>query len=54
MNVTLFPEPDSPTTPRVSPSSSVNVTPFDGLHEAVVGGEVHAQVAHLQQRRAHR
>ena len=51
--VTLLPEPDSPTTPSVSPGSERERDAVDGLHEAVVGREVDAEVLDLQERLRH-
>ena len=49
-NVTLLPEPDSPTTPSVLPSSSEKFTPDDGLDDAVVGPEAGREVLDLEHR----
>ena len=49
MLVTLLPEPDSPTMPRVLPRSTSKERPSTDLDQAVVGGEVDAQVAHRQE-----
>ena len=43
--VTDLPEPDSPTMPRIWPRSSVERQAVDALDQAVLGREVHAQVA---------
>ena len=48
--VTLLPEPDSPTIPRVSPRSRVNETPSTAVHDAVVRLEARPQVLDLEQR----
>ena len=50
--VTLLPEPDSPTRPITSPSRIVEVHPVDRLDHAVLGVEVGLQVPHLDQDRA--
>ena len=50
-NDTLLPEPDSPTTPSVTPSSVNDAV--DGLHETVVGREVDAEVLDLEERFRH-
>ena len=42
--VTLFPEPDSPTMPSVSPFSTREADPRDGLHDAVVRPEPRVEV----------
>ena len=49
--VTVLPQPDSPTTPSVSPRSMREVDAVDRLHHAVVGGEVGLQAPDLEQRR---
>ena len=51
--LTLLPEPDSPTIPRVSPGCDRVRDTVDGLHDAVVGVEVHLEVFDLQQRLGH-
>ena len=48
--VTLLPQPDSPTIPSVLPFSTWNVTPVDGLDDAVVRAEVRLEVADLEER----
>ena len=48
--VTLLPQPDSPTMPSVRPASTVKLDAVDRGELAVVGREVGAQVAHLEQR----
>ena len=48
--VTLFPEPDSPTTPRVSPRPHRERDAVDGLDDPVVGLEVRPEVADVEQR----
>ena len=47
--VTDFPEPDSPSTARVSPSRRREVDPVDGLGHAIPGAELDAQFVDLQQ-----
>ena len=47
--VTLLPEPDSPTTPSVSPRESVNEQVGDGLDDAVARREANGQVAHVEE-----
>ena len=42
--VTLFPEPDSPTMPSVSPFSTEKLTPVDGLDDPVVRPEPRVEV----------
>ena len=46
---TLLPEPDSPTTPSVSPRESVNETSRDGLDDAVGGREADRQARDVEQ-----
>ena len=48
--VTLLPEPDSPTMPSVSPFSTEKLTPSTALHDAVVGVEVRLQVRDFEER----
>ena len=48
---TVLPEPDSPTIPTTSPASSDERQPVDRAHDAVLGAERDAEVAHLEQRR---
>ena len=48
--VTLLPEPDSPTTPSVSPRRSVNERFGDRLHDPVAGPEADGEVADVEQR----
>ena len=48
--VTLLPQPDSPTSPTVSPASTSNETPADGRHEALVGREARREVSDREQR----
>ena len=50
--VTLLPEPDSPTMPRRLAPLELERQPVDRLDHAVVGREVHAQVADVQERLA--
>ncbi len=47
--VTHLPEPDSPTMPSVLPRSTWNDSPSTDFTSAVVGREVHPQVAHLEE-----
>ena len=49
MLVTLFPEPDSPTIPRVRPRSRLNENAVHRLHQAIFGREVDPQVFDLEQ-----
>jgi hypothetical protein len=49
MLVTDLPEPDSPTMPRGLAALDVEGEPVDGLHQAVVGREVHLEVADLEE-----
>ena len=48
--VTVLPEPDSPTIPSVLPGAHLVGDPVDGVHDPVFGGELDAQVLHPQQR----
>ena len=48
--VTLFPEPDSPTTPSVWPGLDRERDAVDRLHDPVVRLEVRPQVAHVEER----
>ena len=48
--VTLFPEPDSPTMPSVSPRWSVKDRSETALHDAVERRKHDRQVAHVEQR----
>ena len=48
--LTLLPEPDSPTMPSTSPRSTVNETPSTAAHEPRLGAERDAEVAHVEQR----
>ena len=50
MAVTVLPQPDSPTRPRVSPACKVEAHPGHGPDVAPGGGEVDGQVPHLQER----
>ena len=50
--VTVLPQPDSPTTPSVSPRVDGEVDAVDGVQPAVVGGEVGLQAVDLEQRMA--
>ena len=50
--LTLLPDPDSPTTPSVSPGWTERDA-VDGLDHAVVGREVDLQVLDLEQRLGH-
>ncbi len=47
---TVLPEPDSPTIPSVRPGMHLVGDPVDGVHDAVFGGELDAQVLDPQQR----
>ena len=47
--VTLFPEPDSPTIPRVRPRSTLNENAVHRLDQAVLGRELNPQVLDLKQ-----
>ena len=47
--VTLLPQPDSPTTPSVSPRVDRKIDAVDRVHHAVVGGEMGLQAADLEQ-----
>ena len=47
--VTDLPEPDSPSTARVSPGSRWYETPLITLADAVAGVELDVQVPHLEQ-----
>ena len=51
--VTLLPQPDSPTRPRVSPRPTVKLDAVDRPEQPALGAEVGTQVADLQQRAAH-
>ena len=46
--VTDLPQPDSPTTARISPGAQVERDAVDGLHDALVGRERHREVAHAE------
>ncbi len=52
--VTLFPEPDSPTMPKVSPRLDREREPVDGVNDAVRRRELDRQVLDLEQRLAAR
>ena len=52
-DVTLLPQPDSPTSPRVRPRCQRQVDAVDGAHGAVVGGEGNGKLAQFEQRYAH-
>jgi hypothetical protein len=52
-DVTLLPQPDSPTSPRVRPALQRQVDAVDGLDRAVVGGEGNGKAAQFQQRCVH-
>ena len=45
--VTDFPEPDSPTMARVSPSNSLKSSAADGLDLSVIGTEGDSQIIYL-------
>ena len=46
---TLLPEPDSPTIPSALPRSTRVGDAVDGLDDAVVGLEMHREVADIEQ-----
>ncbi len=46
--VTLLPEPDSPTSPSVSPLPIVKLTSADGVDGAAAGEEVDLEVVDLE------
>ena len=51
--VTVLPQPDSPTTPSVSPRRDREVDAVHRLHHAVVGGKVRLEAANFEQRLGH-
>ena len=51
--VTVLPQPDSPTTPTVSPRCDGEVDAVDRVHHAVVGREMGLEPADLEQRLGH-
>ena len=51
--VTVLPQPDSPTTPSVSPRVDREVDAVDRAHHAVVGREMRLEPADLEQRLGH-
>ena len=53
IDVTLLPEPDSPTMPSTLPRSSLNETPSTALHDAVLRREVDVQVVDFEKRFCH-
>ncbi len=50
MAVTVLPQPDSPTSPRVSPRARSKLTPATARTVPALGGKIDREIAHLQQR----
>jgi len=50
VQLTLLPQPLSPTMPESRPGMTLKLTPIDGTHGATGVVKMHAQVLHLEDR----